>query len=56
MKAFGAAGNKWDDVTLVRFLTRPRSVVAETNMATAGIKDPPSVADVIAFLHDYSRQ
>ena len=56
MKAFAAAGNKWDDATLARYLKRPRDLVPETNMSSAGIKSQEDIADLIAFLHYYSRQ
>lgn len=50
MKAFGAAGKVWDESTLNAYLENPKSVVAKTKMAFAGIKRAEERADLIAYL------
>ena len=50
MKAFGAAGHKWDEATLTTYLQAPRDVVPGTRMAFRGLKKPEEIADIIAYL------
>jgi cytochrome c len=52
IKAFGAAGNRWDETTLTAFLKgKARDFLPGTNMAFAGLRKPGDIADVIAYLH-----
>lgn len=48
--AMTKAGLIWDQKTLDAFLTRPTSVVPGTKMAFAGVANPKSRADLIAYL------
>lgn len=50
MKEFAATGVLWDEATLSAYLENPKSVVAKTKMAFAGIKKEDERADLIAFL------
>ncbi len=50
MKAKGAAGQVWDEATLIAYLPDPKAFVPGTKMAFAGLKKPDEVADIIAFL------
>ena len=45
-----ASGLTWDAPTLDRWIESPRKVVPDTKMSFAGIKDPKSRVDLIAFL------
>ena len=40
----------WDEATLDKYLTSPKTVVPGTTMTFAGIKDDAKRADVIAYL------
>jgi cytochrome c len=48
--AMAASGLSWDEETLYRFVESPRKTVSGTKMAYAGMKDPQSRADLIAWL------
>lgn len=50
MTAKGAAGQVWDEATLMVYLPDPRAFVPGTKMAFAGLKKPEEVADIIAYL------
>ncbi len=45
-----ASGLTWDAPTLDKWIENPRTVVAETKMTFAGIKDAKDRQDVIAYL------
>ena len=45
-----AANLTWDEATLDKYLTSPKTVVPGTIMTYAGIKDATKRADVIAYL------
>jgi cytochrome c len=49
-EALKTSGITWDAPTLDRWLESPRKVVPGTKMSFAGIKDPKSRIDLIAFL------
>lgn len=44
------SGLTWDEATLDRYLTSPRTVVPKTTMSYLGLKDATKRADLIAFL------
>lgn len=44
------SGLTWDDATLSKYLTNPKSVVPGTKMAFAGVKNPDDVNAIIAYL------
>ena len=46
----GASGAVWDNDSLDRFLTRPRSVVAGTKMVFQGFRKQADRDDLIAYL------
>jgi cytochrome c len=50
MKAFGAAGHKWDEATLTAYLQAPRDYIPGVNMKFAGLKKPEDIANVISYL------
>jgi cytochrome c len=47
---FKALGVTWDETTLDKYLTAPRTMVPGTKMSFAGLKDDKQRADVIAYL------
>ena len=46
--------NVWDVPTLTTYLANPRAVVKGTRMAFAGLKDEADIANVIAYIAQYS--
>ncbi|MDP1585656.1 MAG: cytochrome c family protein [Bradyrhizobium sp.] len=50
MTAHAAGGAVWDEAALHAYLENPKSVVAKTKMAFAGLKKEDERADLIAFL------
>jgi cytochrome c len=52
MKAFGAAGHKWDEATLAAYLQAPRDYIPGIKMAFPGLRKPEAIADVIAYLNN----
>ena len=55
MIAAGASGVKWDEPTLTAYLHDPKALVKGTKMAFAGIKKDEDVANVIAYLKQFSK-
>ncbi|MBO3761726.1 cytochrome c family protein [Ciceribacter sp. L1K22] len=53
MVDFGA-GKVWDEALLTAYLPDPRGLVKGTKMAFAGLKTDKEVADVIAYLKQFS--
>ena len=56
-KAFrrlGADGLEWHADTLSAFLEDPRSMATGTRMSFRGLKDKQEVADLVAYLRDFS--
>ena len=53
MTEYGAE-HVWDVETLSVYLADPRGTVKGTKMAFAGLKDEQDVADVIAYLAQFS--
>jgi cytochrome c len=52
--AMKASGLTWNDKTLDRFLTAPRTAVPGTKMIFVGLPNPRDRADVIAYLRQNS--
>ncbi|MDB5704047.1 MAG: cytochrome c2 [Sphingomonas bacterium] len=52
--AMKASGLAWNDATLDRFLTGPRTAVPGTKMIFVGLPNPQDRADVIAYLKQNS--
>ncbi len=53
MVEFGA-DKVWDEPTLITYLPDPKGLVKGTKMAFAGLKKEQEVADVIAYLKQFS--
>jgi cytochrome c len=49
------SGLIWDERTLARYLRAPAEVVPGTKMAFTGLKKGQEIADVIAYLKQFSR-
>ena len=45
----------WDEETLAAYLHAPRDVVKGTRMAFAGLKDDADIANVIAYMKQFSQ-
>ncbi len=50
MKAKGAEGLVWDEANLATYLKAPKTFVAGTKMAFAGLKVDTDIANLIAYL------
>ncbi|TPL00977.1 MULTISPECIES: cytochrome c family protein [unclassified Mesorhizobium] len=55
MVAAGKSGVKWDEPTLTTYLHDPKAMVKGTKMAFVGLKDDKDVANVIAYLKQFSK-
>ena len=55
MKKAGDGGLIWDDKSLAKYLTKPRSFIKGTKMAFAGIKKPEDMENLLAFLREASK-
>ena len=53
MQEFGQ-DHVWDDATLTEYLAAPRDVVKGTKMTFPGLKDEADIANVIAYLKQFS--
>lgn len=53
MKAFGES-NVWDETTLAAYLAKPRAAIKGTRMAFPGLKKEEQIADVIAYMKQFS--
>ena len=51
--ALANSGLTWDEATLAEYLKNPKTKVAGTKMAFAGMKDDSKIADVIAYLAQF---
>lgn len=49
-KAMLASGLTWDDETMAKFLTKPKTLVPKTKMSFAGLKKEDDIANVIAYI------
>lgn len=56
MVEYGEAGNVWNTETLVPYLQNPRNVIKGGRMAFAGLKSAEELADVIAYLEQFSEE
>ncbi len=54
MIAAGAGGLTWNEETLTTYLAKPKDMIPKTKMAFAGLKKPEEIADVIAYLKQYT--
>ena len=55
MKKAGNSGLVWDDKSLAKYLSKPRSFIKGTKMAFAGIKKPRDMENLLAFLKEASK-
>ena len=55
MRAFGES-RIWDEATLTEYLAAPRKVVKGTRMAFPGLKKPEDIANVLAYLKQFSKE
>ena len=51
----GKSGVKWDEPTLTTYLHDPKAMVKGTKMAFPGLKNDQDVANVIAYLKQFSK-
>ncbi|MDH6234411.1 cytochrome c [Mesorhizobium soli] len=56
MKEAGQKGLVWSNETLTTYLKDPKGMVKGTKMAFAGLKDDKDIADVIAYLDQFSKK
>ncbi|MER8879093.1 cytochrome c family protein [Mesorhizobium sp. M0684] len=55
MTEAGKSGVKWDEATLTTYLRDPRAMVKGTKMAFVGLKKDEDIANVIAYLKQFSK-
>ncbi|CAN7302331.1 c-type cytochrome [Mesorhizobium sp. LjRoot246] len=55
MVAAGKSGVKWDEPTLTTYLRDPKAMVKGTKMAFVGLKKDEDIANVIAYLKQFSK-
>ena len=55
MKKAGNDGLVWNDKSLAKYLTKPRSFIKGTKMAFAGIKKPRDMENLLAFLKEATK-
>lgn len=55
MVAAGKSGVKWDEPTLKTYLHDPTAMVKGTKMAFVGLKQDEDIANVIAYLKQFSK-
>jgi cytochrome c len=55
MVAAGKSGVKWDEATLTTYLKDPKAMVKGTKMAFVGLKQDADIANVIAYLKQFSK-
>jgi cytochrome c len=51
----GAGGLVWDDANLTTYLQNPKAMVKGTKMAFPGLKKDDEIANVIAYLKQFSQ-
>ncbi|WP_306120416.1 MULTISPECIES: cytochrome c family protein [unclassified Roseitalea] len=54
MTQFGEEGNVWDKETIAAYLADPRGYVRGNRMAFVGLRSDEEIADVIAYLAQFS--
>ncbi|MER9962794.1 cytochrome c family protein [Mesorhizobium sp. M0045] len=55
MTEAGKSGVKWDEATLTNYLRDPKAMVKGTKMAFVGLKKDEDIANVIAYLKEFSK-
>ncbi|TGQ22210.1 cytochrome c family protein [Mesorhizobium sp. M00.F.Ca.ET.217.01.1.1] len=55
MNEAGKSGIKWDEPTLTKYLQDPRGMIKGTKMVFPGLKNDQDVANVIAYLKQFSK-
>ncbi|WP_027156233.1 cytochrome c family protein [Mesorhizobium sp. WSM2561] len=55
MTEAGASGVKWDDATLTNYLRDPKAMIKGGKMAFPGLKKDEDLANVIAYLKQFSK-
>ncbi|MER9443727.1 cytochrome c family protein [Mesorhizobium sp. M0340] len=55
MTEAGKSGVKWDEATLTNYLRDPKAMVKGTKMAFVGLKKDEDIANVIAYLKQFSK-
>ncbi|MER8367812.1 MAG: cytochrome c family protein [Mesorhizobium sp.] len=55
MTEAGKSGVKWDEATLTTYLHDPKAMVKGTKMAFVGLKKDEDIANVIAYLKQFSK-
>ncbi len=55
MAEAGKSGVKWDEATLTNYLRDPKGMIKGTKMAFPGLKKDEDLANVIAYLKQYSK-
>ena len=55
MIAAGKSGVVWDEATLTTYLRDPKAMVKGTKMAFPGLKKDEDIANVIAYLKQFSK-
>lgn len=55
MIAAGKSGVKWDEPTLTTYLHDPKAMVKGTKMTFPGLKSDQDIANVIAYLKQFSK-
>ncbi|MER8387760.1 cytochrome c family protein [Mesorhizobium sp. M0166] len=55
MTEAGKSGVKWDEATLTTYLHDPKAMVKGTKMAFSGLKKDEDIANVIAYLKQFSK-
>lgn len=56
MVAKGEEGLVWDEETLTQYLHKPRDFIPKNKMAFAGLRKDDDLADVIAYLKQFSEE
>jgi cytochrome c len=51
----GKGGLVWDEALLTKYLHEPKAMVKGTKMAFAGLKDDGDIANLIAYLKQFSK-
>jgi cytochrome c len=54
LKTVAAKGEKWDFETIDKFIENPKAYITGTSMSYAGISNPKTRADLVAYLNTLS--
>ena len=55
MTEAGTSGVKWDEATLTTYLRDPKAMIKGTKMAFPGLKKDEDLANVIAYLKQFTK-